>query len=55
MTREEVAEYLGIQPESVRSALRNYGIRERRGYLRSEIETLQRRGQGYRSDLRKET
>lgn len=51
MTRDEVAEYLGISPESVRSALRPYGITARRGYLRSEIEGLERNGQGRRTDL----
>jgi hypothetical protein len=51
MTRDEVAQYLGISPESVRSALRPYGITARRGYLRSEIEGLERNGQGRRTDL----
>lgn len=51
MTRDEVAEYLGISPESVRSALRPYGITARRGYLRREIESLKRSGRGRRTDL----
>lgn len=53
MSREEVAALLGIQPESVRSTLRRYGITEQRGYLRDAVEALPQRlkGRGYRSDL----
>jgi hypothetical protein len=54
MTRDEVAKYLGISPESVRSTLRRYGISARRGYLRSEIQSLERHGKGRRTDLEKD-
>lgn len=51
LSREEVAEILGISPESVRSTLRRYGISEIRGYRRDQVEGLQRVGQGRRTDL----
>ena len=53
MTLAEVAELLGIKPESASRLLRRHGIKARRGYLRAEIETLERR-QGRRTDLHKE-
>lgn len=54
MSRDEIAELLGIQPESVRSTLRRYGIREERGYPRDRVEGLVRVGPGYRTDLHKQ-
>jgi hypothetical protein len=55
MTREEVATLLGISPESVRKTMHRYGITERRGYPRSEVEGLRRPGRGARTDLAKTT
>ena len=46
MTREEVAEHLGIDPESVRSTMRRYGITERRGYPRDQVLALERKPLG---------
>ena len=54
MSREEVAQFLGIRPESVRGTLRRHGISEQRGYLRSEVEAIRRIGRGFRTDLHKE-
>lgn len=51
MTREEVASLLGIKPNSVRDTLRRYGITEQRGYPRDAVESLQRVGRGFRTDL----
>lgn len=51
MNRDEVAELLGISPESVRSTMRRYGISEQRGYPRDQVTRLQPKGRGYRSDL----
>lgn len=51
MSRDEVAALLGIKPQSVRSALARYGITELRGYPRDQVERLERKGKGYRSDL----
>lgn len=51
MSREEVAALLKIEPNSVRNTLRRYGITERRGYPRDAVESLQRVGRGFRSDL----
>jgi hypothetical protein len=53
MSRDEVAALLGVKPESVRSILRGYGIRELRGYPRAAVEGLRRPGRGARTDLRK--
>lgn len=47
LTREEVAALLGIQPESVRSTLRRYGIVERRGYSEAAVLNLRRPGRGH--------
>lgn len=47
LTREEVAVLLGIQPESVRSTLRRYGIHEHRGYHPDDIRNLKRVGRGH--------
>lgn len=51
MSRDEVAELLGIKPNSVRDTLRRYGITEQRGYPREAVEKLQRPKRGYRTDL----
>ena len=53
MTLAEVAEYLDIKPESVRSLLRRHGVKPQRGYLRADVERLERK-QGRRTDLHKE-
>lgn len=45
MTREDVAELLGIDPESVRSTLRRSGITEQRGYSREPVLSLHRQRQ----------
>lgn len=53
MTRDEVAHLLGIDPNSVRSTMRRYGIRLLRGYPRSLVlERLKDYPQqGKRTDL----
>jgi hypothetical protein len=51
MSRDEVAEALGIDPESVRSTLRRYGVTELRGYPRVAVNHVERVGQGARTDL----
>ncbi|MCW2902266.1 MAG: hypothetical protein JWO67_4531 [Streptosporangiaceae bacterium] len=53
MSLAEVAEFLGIKPESASRLLRRHGIKPRRGYLRSEVKSLERQ-QGRRTDLHKE-
>lgn len=55
MTRDEVAELLGISPESVRSTLRLYGVSEVRGYPKVAVKAIKRLGQGHRSDLNKDS
>lgn len=55
MSRDEVAELLGIKPNSVRDTLRRYGITEQRGYPRAAVERLQRLNQGRRTDIKKVT
>jgi predicted ArsR family transcriptional regulator len=50
MTRDEVADLLGIKPNSVRDTLRRYGITEQRGYLRAAVESLERPGRGRRRE-----
>lgn len=54
LSTTEVAELLGIAPQSVRSTLRRYGITEKRGYARAEVEAMRRHGQGRRTDLEQE-
>lgn len=51
ITREEIAQIWGIEPESVRSTMRRYGIHEERGYDREAFERIERPGQGRRTDL----
>jgi hypothetical protein len=51
MSREEVAELWGIDPEAVRSTLRRYGINEERGYPRAAVKAVKRPGRGARTDL----
>lgn len=53
MTRDEVAELLGVDPDYVRKLLARYGITEVRGYPRDAVEALpaRRTGQGARTDL----
>lgn len=51
MTRDEVAELLGINPESVRSTMRRYGISEQRGYPRDQVTKLKLKGRGRRTDI----
>lgn len=57
MTREEVAEHLGIDPESVRSTMRRYGIDLEHGYPREQVMALERkpRGRPARTDLQATT
>lgn len=52
MSRDEVAIYLGIDPESVRSTLRRYGIVEVRGYPTNQVISLQRKPRGRRRTSR---
>lgn len=56
MTRDEVADLLGIAPDSVRSTLRRYGVREERGYPRDEVHRVAQMHprQGRRTDLIRE-
>jgi CRP-like cAMP-binding protein len=54
MTLQEVADYLGIKPESARRLLRRRQIAGVSGWLRSDIENLERT-QGRRTDLKKDT
>lgn len=51
ISTDEAAEILGVRPQSVRSLLARYGVKAQRGYRRSEVEGLQRTGQGHRTDL----
>lgn len=55
MTRDEVAKFLGIQPDYVRVVMRRHGIPEHRGYSREQVQAIQLKGQGFRSDLHKES
>lgn len=50
MSRDEVADLLGIKPESVRSTLRYFDVHEQRGYDRAEVldAVARRRGKGWR-------
>jgi CO/xanthine dehydrogenase Mo-binding subunit len=43
LTREQVAELLGIDPESVRTVMAREGFKERRGYLEAEVMELYHR------------
>lgn len=49
LTTAEVAEKLGIRPQSVNSTMRRAGIGH--GWDRAAVEALQRPGQGSRTDL----
>lgn len=53
MTLQEVADFLGIKPESARKLLRRHGIAGISGWLRSDIEAIERT-QGRRTDLGKD-
>lgn len=53
MTLAEAAEHLGIKPESASRLLRRHRIKARRGYLRSEVEALERQ-RGRRIDFEKD-
>lgn len=53
MSRDQVAEHLGIKPESVRTTMHRAGIPEERGYRREKVMAMRRRGRGFRSDLHK--
>jgi hypothetical protein len=50
MTVQEVADYLGIKPDSVRALMRRRGISRASGYPRSQVEAIERT-QGRRTDL----
>lgn len=54
MTLAEVAEYLRIKPDSASRLLRRHGIKPQRGYLRTDIESLERKP-GRRTDLEKDS
>jgi hypothetical protein len=53
MSISDIASHLGIQYESVRSLMRRHKIKLWRGYLRSQVEAIERT-QGRRTDLEKE-
>jgi hypothetical protein len=55
MTRDEVAKFLGIQPDYVRVVMRRHGIPEKRGYSREEVQAIELKGQGFRTDLHKDS
>ena len=55
MTRDEVAKFLGIQPGYVRVVMRRHGVPEKRGYSREEVQAIELKGQGFRSDLHKDS
>ena len=52
MSRDEVAAFLGISSESVRTTLARYDIHEQRGYPRDQVEQLERPGKGWRAGQR---
>lgn len=54
MSREQVAAHLGIDPESVRSLMRRYGINEVRGYPADQVRNLQRKPRGRAPKARQE-
>lgn len=45
---EQVAERLGIQPQSVRAAMARYKIRAKSGWPAAEVDTLRRPGRGHK-------
>jgi hypothetical protein len=53
LSRDQVAELLGKDPDYVRKFLRRRGVRHIEGYWRSEVEPLigYQSRQGYRTDL----
>lgn len=51
MTLQEVADYLGIKPESARKLL--YRRKLKHGYLRSDVQAIERT-RGRRTDLEKD-
>lgn len=53
MTLQEVAELLGIQPESARKLLRRHRVYRQNGYSRAEVEAI-KVTQGRRTDLEKD-
>ena len=53
MTLAEVAEFLGIKPESASRLLRRHKIQHVRGYLRTDVLALEKH-QGRRTDLKKD-
>jgi predicted GIY-YIG superfamily endonuclease len=54
MPNAQVAEHLGIDRSYVRHMMRRHGIPEKRGYSREEVQAIELKGQGFRSDLHKE-
>lgn len=53
MSREEAAEILGVDPESVRHVLRRYGVEHVSGYPSDRVRWVaaNRKGRGRRTDL----
>lgn len=53
LSRDQVAELLGLDPEYVRKFLSRRGVQEQRGYRRSDVEPLigYQPRQGCRTDL----
>lgn len=57
LSRDEVADLLGIDPDYVRKFLTRRGVQEQRGYRRSDVEPLigYQSQQGRRTDLHRPT
>jgi uncharacterized protein YjcR len=53
MSIDEIAEHLGIKPESVRSLMRRHKVPHKNGYLRADVLQVERK-QGRRTDLQKD-
>jgi hypothetical protein len=51
MSREEVADHLGIPLENVRKVMSRAGIPHQSGWPRDLVEKLHRPGKGWRTDL----
>lgn len=48
MSREEIAERFGIEPQSVHSFMRRYGVEHVNGWPRDKVERIERKPRGRR-------
>lgn len=56
MSREEIAARFGIEPQSVNSFMRRYGVEHVNGWPRAQVEKIERKPRGPRcTDLRATT